>query len=173
MNAASTRAEVPAGVLLGGFHQAAWVVHDLDAAERYFVETVGVPSFFRMEGIAAQDLNGTYRGAPGNWGCDALIGYHGELQIELIGNAWGESIFTDFLERSGPGLQHMGYIVESPDASRAFLQGSGYPLVQSFEPPGAKVAYHDTAAAIGIMTETIWLDDTSRALFERIKRGEF
>lgn len=175
MSATDTRSanHATAGSLPSTFHQMAWVVRDLERAERFFVEKVGVSRFFRMTGVRAQDLNGTYRGRPGDWVADLLIGYHGDLQVELIGNLTGESIFSEFLSRSAGGLQHVAYIVDDDDAARAYLQASGYPLVQSFEPPGARIGYHDTTDAIGAMTETIWLDDEGRALFGRIKRGDF
>lgn len=48
--------------LAPAFSQVAWVVADIDAAERFFMETIGVRKFFRLENLRAVDVEGTYRG---------------------------------------------------------------------------------------------------------------
>ena len=47
------------------FCQVAWVVRDLAAAEKFFVETMGISRFMHMDNLAAKDTEGTYLGKPG------------------------------------------------------------------------------------------------------------
>ena len=79
-------------VLAPAFCQVAWVVRDIARAERFFVETVGIPRFMRMENLAAKDTHGTYLGKPGNWVCHLYIAYAGDTQIELIQPVSGASM---------------------------------------------------------------------------------
>jgi hypothetical protein len=42
-------------VLAPAFCQVAWVVRDLAAAEKFFVETMGISRFLHMDNLAAKD----------------------------------------------------------------------------------------------------------------------
>jgi hypothetical protein len=53
-------------VLAPAFCQVAWVVRDIAAAEKFFVEVIGIPRFLHMDNLAARDTEGTYLGKPGN-----------------------------------------------------------------------------------------------------------
>jgi methylmalonyl-CoA/ethylmalonyl-CoA epimerase len=53
-------------ILAPAFCQIAWVVKDRVAAEKFFVETMGIPKFMHMDNLSAKDTEGTYRGRPGN-----------------------------------------------------------------------------------------------------------
>lgn len=44
--------------LASKFCQIAWVVKDIAAAERFFIETMGVEKFLRMENLSAVDTEG-------------------------------------------------------------------------------------------------------------------
>ena len=46
------------------FCQIAWVGKDIVAAEKFFIETMGIPRFLHLEGLAAKDTEGTYLGMP-------------------------------------------------------------------------------------------------------------
>ena len=95
-------------VLAPAFCQVAWVVRDLAAAERFFVETMGISRFLHMDNLAAKDTEGTYLGKPGNWVCNLHIAYAGDTQIELIqpvsGAACTKSHWIDRLCRSARGV---------------------------------------------------------------------
>jgi methylmalonyl-CoA/ethylmalonyl-CoA epimerase len=173
MNRASASESGSFRALPFGFHQISWLVRDIDAAERFFVDTVGVPKFFKLQEIRAADVHGTYQGRPGDWSCDFYLGYHGDLQIELVRHLAGTSIFADWHAAHGDGVHHIAYRVDDFEAARAYMESAGFPMVQSFDPPGGKVAYYDTVRVLGIFTEIIWQDAQGRALFEQIKTGAF
>ena len=42
-------------VIAPAFCQVAWVVRDLAAAEKFFVETMGISRFMHMDNLAAKD----------------------------------------------------------------------------------------------------------------------
>ena len=47
------------------FHQISWLVRDIDVAERFFIDTVGVPKFFKLQAIRAADNAGHVQRPPG------------------------------------------------------------------------------------------------------------
>jgi Glyoxalase/Bleomycin resistance protein/Dioxygenase superfamily len=112
-----------------GFCQVAWVVKDIAAAEKFFIETMGIDRFMRMENLAAKDTEGTYLGKPGNWVCHLYLAYAGDTQIELIQPVSGESMFQESLDRHGDAVQHVAYFLDDSAyaAAAAHLESSGFP----------------------------------------------
>ena len=63
----SSLANHASSTLIGNsFAQVAWVVRDIQQAEKFFVKSIGIPRFMKMENLRAQDIEGTYQGAPGD-----------------------------------------------------------------------------------------------------------
>ena len=164
----------PYAYIAAGHHQIAFVVKDLAAAERFFTEKLGVPRFFRLEDVKVYEA--FYRGGPGDFHIDIALGYAGDSQIELIQHLSGRSIYKEFLDKRGEGLHHLGFIVPDHEKVIADFTANGFPVIQSGRignNPGVRFAYFDTEAAIGALMESIVLDDDTRRLFERVKRGDF
>ena len=161
--------------LAAKFCQVAWVVKDISAAERFFIETMGVSKFLHLENIAAKDTEGTYLGRAGDWVIHLYLGYAGDTQIELIQPVSGSSIFEDCLQRHGVAVQHIAYWLddeEYDDAARQ-LESAGYPLMQSFTTPLARAGYFDTRAAIGVVTELVGATEQGHLFLQDLKRGNF
>jgi hypothetical protein len=94
----------------------------------------------------------------------------------LIQHLSGRSIYKEFLDKRGEGLHHLGFIVPDHEKVIADFTANGFPVIQSGRignNPGVRFAYFDTEAAIGAIMESIVLDDDTRRLFERVKRGDF
>ena len=164
----------PFHYIASGCQQVAFVVDDVIAAERFFCDKIGVPRFCRFEDIQVEDS--IYRGAPGDFHYHLSLGYAGDMQIELIQHISGQSIYKEFMDEHGPGMHHLAYIVPDHDQVVKDFASNGFPPVQSGRigtDPGGLFAYFDTRPATGIFMETIALDDTGRAMFAAIKRGDF
>lgn len=164
----------PYAYIAAGHHQIAFVVKDITAAERFFTDKLGVPRFFRFNDVTVHEA--TYRGGPGDFHIHIALGYAGDSQIELIQHLSGRSIYKEFLDKRGEGLHHLGFIVPDHEKVIADFTANGFPVIQSGRignNPGVRFAYFDTEAAIGAIMESIVLDDDTRNLFDRIKRGEF
>jgi methylmalonyl-CoA/ethylmalonyl-CoA epimerase len=138
--------------------QIAWVVPDITAAERFFQDSLGFPAFARMEHLRAEDLEGTYNGAPGDFELHLALGYSAGWMVELIEPVSGNSIYRDFLnQHSTGGVHHVAYTVPEAEFDHEVeeLLGKGYPVVQTLRLPVARVAYFDTSAQLGVLTEII------------------
>ena len=162
-------------ILAPAFCQVAWVVRDIVAAERFFLETMGVSRFLHMDNLAAKDTQGTYLGKPGNWVCHLYIAYAGDTQVELIQPVSGASMFQESLEQHGDAVQHVAYWLDDSDydAAAAHLISSGYPEIQSFRLPVARVGYFDTRRAIGVVTEIVGANKDGHAFRRSLKAGNF
>lgn len=162
-------------ILAPAFCQVAWVVRNLEAAEKFFVETMGVSRFMHLDNISATDTEGTYLGSPGNWVCNLHVAYAGDTQIELIQPVSGNSIFQESLDRHGDAVQHVAYWLDDAnyDAAGAYHESSGYPLIQSFKLPILRVGYYDTRGVIGVVTEIVGSSEAGHELRRNLKLGNF
>jgi len=158
------------------FGQVAWVVPDIEAAERFFREALGVPGFAKLENVRAQDTAGSYQGRPGDFVFHLYMAYSNGALLELIQPVSGESIYREFLE-SHPqgGVQHVAYIVPEAEFADAVSQltDKGYPVVQALTLPVASVAYFDTSAEIGVATEIIGVTEAGRGFVAQLQSGGF
>jgi catechol 2,3-dioxygenase-like lactoylglutathione lyase family enzyme len=156
------------------FVQVAWVVRDIQAAEAFFKKVMGVPKFLQIHNLKASDTNGTYMGQPADWVIHLSIAYAGETQIELIQPVSGASVYQEWLDKHGEdGVQHVAYWLDDSeyDAAAAHLTAAGFPLVQGFSMPMARIGYFDTRPAIGVVTELIGATAAGKMFIENLKAG--
>ncbi|MDR3417556.1 MAG: VOC family protein [Nevskia sp.] len=153
-------AQGPNAALFPLFHQVSRIVPDIQAAETYFLDKVGTTPFLQLKDVRAQDTEGTHRGAPGNWTAHMYLAFHGDLNVEIIQPVSGDSIYSEWLETRGPGIQHIAYICLDLPAQRARMEANGRPMIQSFVLPSAKqplltINYFDTVSTLGHIRELI------------------
>ncbi|WP_376794917.1 VOC family protein [Thermogemmatispora sp.] len=172
--------------------QIAYAVNDLAEAQSFFQATLGVSRFFVIEDIQFRDY--IYRGQAAFCRQNVAFGYAGPLQIELMQPLEGENSLTAFLRQRGPGVHHLGLEVDDLEqVLRALLnqrgpgtegresqgvsrepESSPLTIVESgIAGQGTRFAFLDTLASSGTYLELVALDEENRALFERIRRGDF
>jgi len=128
----------------GPIFKVAWVVDDLQGAERWFTETFGVPAWTRWNLVHCGPEHCTYRGQKADFVVDVSIGYAGDQQLELIEPKQGASIYTEHLERCGPGLHHIAFVPDDFETTLAEAVARGITVTQqgAFE-GGIEFAYLD------------------------------
>jgi hypothetical protein len=161
--------------LASKFCQIAWVVKDIAVAEKFFIETMGIEKFLRMENLSAKDTEGTYLGKPADWVFNLYIAYAGDVQIELIQPVSGASMFDQSLKMHDAAVQHIAYWLDDSeyDAAARHLEASGYPLIQSFKLPMLRVGYFDTRSVIGVVTEIVGSSEAGHEFRRNLKSGNF
>ena len=160
--------------LASSFCQVAWVVRDIDASEAFFKKIMGVPKFLQFHNLKAKDTNGTYKGQPADWVIHLSIAYAGDTQIELIQPVSGASMYQEWIDQhGGDGVQHVAYWLDDADydAAAAHLEAAGFPLVQSFSLPMARIGYFDTRPAIGVVTEIVGATAAGHLFRDNLKAG--
>ena len=77
--------------------QVAWVVKDINSAEGFFRNILGVDNFGNAIKIRAQEFEGTYYGEPSDAEWLVSIAYSGGAFVELIQPISGRNIFKTIL----------------------------------------------------------------------------
>ena len=135
----------------GGIFQQAWVVADLPAAEEAMRSTLGCGEFVKFE----MDETWELRGAEVKSALSLGFARSGNVQIELMQPLRGEGIQAEFLERHGPGLHHLGTLVDDLDAAIAEARRDGFEPVMAGQFAGVRLAFLDTFDALGLYIELI------------------
>ncbi|WP_084521520.1 VOC family protein [Nocardia uniformis] len=125
----------------GPITQIAWVVTDMDATERFFETCFGVRRWTRIPDVPFGPDTCTYRGEPADFTAHISLAYRGDMQLELIQPVRGQSIYTEFLERGGPGLHHICMEPADFDAAIAAAAERGAPVVQRGEMSGGEMRF--------------------------------
>src|SRR5215217_7544051 len=112
--------------------QIAWVVKDIEAAERFFKDTLGISGFGKPMTIRAQDFKATYYGKLADAESLVSMAYSGGTLIEIIQPLSGESVFQHYLNNNpSGGLQHIFYSIPVAYFDQVISEfvGKGYQLV--------------------------------------------
>jgi len=139
----------------GPIVQNGYVVSDLERAVHHWSGVVGVGPFFLLEHVQFARLQ--LRGRPTQVDMSVAVAYWGAIQIELIvQHNQADSIYSEFLARSGVGLQHVGVMTDSVARALEHLQARGVDPVQwGSTASGIEFAYVSTDFHPGAMLELI------------------
>ncbi|MFJ4652013.1 VOC family protein [Nocardia sp. NPDC088792] len=155
----------------GPVMQIAWVVEDIAAAEEFLGTLLGARKWARMPDVHFGPETSTYRGEPADHTAHVSLSYRGDMQLELIQPVSGVSIYTEFLERSGPGLHHICLEPDDYDAALREAAAQGIDVVQDGNIGGQlRFAYLDGAAAGVPFLELVEIGPHMRVLFDQLKK---
>lgn len=157
----------------GPIGQLGIVVRDLDAAMRYWTETMGVGPFFVLNELGVLEFN--YLGEPldleETFDTRIALANSGPLQIELIHQCSPQrTSYTDFLDAGHEGLHHVGYFCENYDEVLRDSLEAGRVVEQNgvLLGPEGKFAYLASSGHPGTIEELIAVHDGNRELFQTI-----
>lgn len=139
--------------LFGKIDQIGYLVEDLDASVRRWIERTGVGPWTVFRNVS---LVGTYRGEPTTVAIDCALGYQGDVQIELIQTT--NEAHSPYLDAAGArilGAHHVAWVVESRDAAVAEAEKRGLTVAFEAENPATRVAYMEDRAEPGVLFEII------------------
>ena len=155
--------------------QIAWVTRDLAATEAALSALLGAKKWVRMAGTHFAPDTCTFRGEPADFVADISLSYAGDTQLELIAPVRGDSIYTEFLDRSGPGLHHVCQAVDDSagfDAAVAAAERDGAPVIMAGSMGGMRFAYVSAEAAGVPYLEFAYLSPEIHAFFDHIKQEQ-
>jgi catechol 2,3-dioxygenase-like lactoylglutathione lyase family enzyme len=148
--------------------QIAWVTKDLAATEAALTTLLGAKKWIRVPDVRFGPDTCTYRGRPADFVAHISFSYAGDTQLELIAPVTGESVYSEFLDRAGPGLHHI--CVEVDDVDEAV--GTSEVVQRGVMPGGMEFAYV-TAAAAGVpYIEIAHISPDIRAFFDYVKQEQ-
>ena len=143
----SSDEEIPLFSKFSKVDQIGIVVKDMEATMKFYEKMFGIEPFPTVESSVDS--------------AKLKIGLFqlGEVQIELIQVLEGENILSNFLEKRGEGLHHLGFFVEDIEKELARLEKGGIKVLERGTVLGvAKFAHLDTEKILGVVLELIQFD---------------
>lgn len=146
-------------ILDSSIGQLGFVVENVYAMVKSYYENFGIGDW-KIYTYGPQLLTlMTYKGKPTSYSSRIALGYFGSTRIELIQPLDGHTVYTDFIEKHGYGLQHLGIYVQDIESSLAIVKKSGIDVIMEgggFGLDGdGHYAYLDTEESYGICYELI------------------
>ena len=156
--------------------QIAWVTRSLDATEAALTALLGAKKWIRMPGVHFGPDSCTHRGEPADFVADISFSYAGDTQLEVIAPVSGVSVYSEFLEHSGPGLHHVCRAVPDEDAFAAMCadaERNGTPIVTRGTMPGGMHFAYVSAPDAGVpYLELAYIPPDIQQFFEYVKQEQ-
>ncbi|MDR2095113.1 MAG: VOC family protein [Treponema sp.] len=139
--------------------QIGYVVENVEETVKKYYERCGIGAWHFYTYAPPLLTFQNYHGKPIYYSARLALGYFGKTRIELIQNMEGHTIYTDFINNHGYGVQHLGIYVSDMrealrDASEAgfsvLMEGGGFGLDGD-----GHFAYMDTEKDLGVSYELI------------------
>lgn len=140
------------GRIGAGLFQQAFVVDDFEGAQRALRDTLGCSEFVTLP---PSDLEYDFRGGRTTCALDIGFARSGNVQIELIRPLRGVGLHSEFLDANGPGLHHLGFLVDDLDAEVEAGAALGFANVQGATFGPLRFCYLDTFDAFGLYVELV------------------
>lgn len=149
--------------------QNGYVVRDIEAAMKHWIEVLGVGPWFYMENIPVEDFR--YKGEPSPMEFAVALANSGDFQLELIMQLNdAPSLYKDFLDAGHEGLQHIAYWTETMDADLERILGAGYEIGQSGHVgENGRFVYFLTEGHPGTVIELSEVSGRKGQFFKKIK----
>lgn len=156
--------------------QIAWVTPDIEATERALTTLMGAKKWIRMPDVHFAPDACTHRGEPADFVAHVSFSYAGDTQLELIQPVRGRSVYSEFLESSGPGLHHVALAAPDPEAfvmSLAEAKAHGVQVLsQGTMPGGMHFAYLCTPDAGVPYLEIAYIPPEIQSFFDYVKQEQ-
>jgi NADPH2:quinone reductase len=150
---------------LGPLKQLGYVVTDVERAIDSWAAD-GVGPWYLLPHIETTEF--FYRGTPSTVDMSIGIAYIGGLQVELIQqHCENSTIYREFLDRSGEGLQHLGYFPEDFDAALTAVTAGGWGIAQQGRIGSGEFMYFDNEHHAGSTMEISTINDQRRSFYSR------
>jgi catechol 2,3-dioxygenase-like lactoylglutathione lyase family enzyme len=116
--------------LFGEIRQLGFVVNDIHAAMRHWVEVHQVGPWFLAERIPVENFH--YKDQPAAIEVSVALANSGPLQVELIQQRNdAPSVYRDFIAAGRTGLQHVAYWTRDFDADMVRARAHGLTVIMS------------------------------------------
>jgi catechol 2,3-dioxygenase-like lactoylglutathione lyase family enzyme len=125
----------------GQIVQTAYVVKDIKAAIKWWVEDGKVGPWFLLESFTGPEQ--LYRGQPNKADVSIAMAFAGHMMIELIQpKDRHRSVYKETIDQRGYGFHHLGIAVTDVEAERAAYEKRGNHVVFSAPVPSGGTVYY-------------------------------
>jgi Glyoxalase/Bleomycin resistance protein/Dioxygenase superfamily len=126
----------------GPIVQHGYVMPDIDAAMRYWTETLGIGPFFVARSLVVENM--VLRGKQGPAQMHIALGHSGGVQIELIQPTGGKSLYQEFLDEGNVGTHHVAYLTTDYLGSARLAEAQGLISLMTGQFGDIRFAYFET-----------------------------
>ncbi len=156
-------------LLFGPLRQMGYVVRDIEAAMRHWVDVCGVGPWFYADRLPLTRF--AYRGARHDGiHVSVALANSGETQLELIQQRCETpSMYRDFLAAGHEGLQHWSSWPEDYDLLYQRALANGYAVGQEGDSPRGRFVYFAGEGHPGTVIEMAHLTPARRRIFDQIR----
>jgi methylmalonyl-CoA/ethylmalonyl-CoA epimerase len=151
----------------GRLFQIGIVVPDLRKALERYSGAYGLGPWIGFHFTPENVRDFTYRGRPADYSIELALTVDPSPQVELVQVHGTDSLYHEWIDRHGYGVQHLGVRVEDARAVTAEMVAAGYEVIQSGHGYGAEgdgmFVYFDTLADFGVITECIEVPKARRS----------
>lgn len=157
--------------LFGSLRQMGYVVRDIDAAMRHWIEVCGVGPWFYVDKLPVTAFS--YRGQRyDDIHLSIALANSGDVQLELIQQRCDRpSMYRDFLAAGHEGLQHWSSWPEDYDAIYARALGNGYSIGQEGDSARGRFVYFWNEGHPGTVIEMAHMTPERRRIFDAIHQA--
>jgi len=149
-------------VALPSLHHIGVAVKSVEKGIEYYSSNFNVGPF----GIIESSRTGALiRGKLGNYKIKQAFAQMGFTLIELNEVVEGRTIQSEFLEKNGEGIHHLGFLVDDLDDEVTKYTRMGFTVIQRYDTPdkGVRFAFLDTDKVGGAVFELVWLPENMRS----------
>jgi len=156
---------------LGSVMQMAYVPADFEGALKFWTKTIGAGPFFSIEHVKLERTR--YRGQVVEVDFSMMLGYWGDMQIELIRqHNDAPSIFKAWRDEGREGLHHVCVLIDEMNGARDLCSRAGISVAQeAIVPGGGEVIYVDTGAGPGSLVEMLKPAPGTREFFKMMREA--
>ncbi|MDP6342669.1 MAG: VOC family protein [Alphaproteobacteria bacterium] len=156
--------------LFGPLRQMGYVVRDIDAAMRHWIEVCQVGPWFYIDKLAMVDFR--YRGSPSAPHLSIALANSGDVQLELIQQRdEAPTMYQDFLGRGHEGLQHFSTWPENYDEIYERALAAGYTAGQEADSPRGRFVYFLQEGHPGTVIEMAHLTEARARIFDGVRQA--
>lgn len=113
----------------GQINQMAFLVTDLNQAMEYYGKLLMVRQWYRP--VSGKEDVICYKDKIlDSDGMDLILGYYGNMEIELIVPPRQESMYSKYLEKHGPGFNHICFHVKNLEKALSYYEDLGFEVIQ-------------------------------------------
>jgi hypothetical protein len=152
---------------LGPVRQVGYVVKDIEEAMQEWLN-LGVGPWFLTGKVPVENFQ--YMGKPSDLDMSVALTHSGYVQVELIRqNNDASSLYRDFLQTVGEGIQHVSHWVEDFDEKSKMLLDLGYIIGHSGNiGPNGRFAYFVNEKLPGTILEVSEVSGFKGEIFKQI-----
>ncbi len=165
---------VPADPRAPRLVQISYTVRDLDAVTQWFKRALGMEYFGVTKAVAGRDYEVRVRDQPVTSPFSmrtamGRLGPRGEQEIEIIEPGPEQSVYREFIEQHGEGLNHVSFLVPDYESAAQRIRATGMKPLIEFIGHGIRSCYFDCRAVGAAVVEIAYFDEKATFSLERVK----